>query len=44
MDVPTAIIFVGALILAWRWKARAAVVGIVVAAAVVGWLFTLFLS
>lgn len=44
VDLPTAIIFVGALVLAWRWKARAAVVGVVAAAGVIGWLFTLFLS
>jgi chromate transporter len=44
VDPATAVIFVGALVLAWRWKARAAVVGIVAASAVAGWLFTLVSS
>jgi chromate transporter len=44
VDIPTAVIFVGALVLAWRWKARAAVVGIVAAAGVSGWLLSLVSS
>ena len=39
IDIPTAIIFALALLATYRWKAKSAVVGIILGAGVLGWLF-----
>jgi len=36
-DVPTAIVFVASLAAAYRWKSKAAVAGIMLGAAALGW-------
>lgn len=42
--IAPALIFAGALLLAWRWRARLAVVGIMGLAALAGWIVTAFRS